>query len=805
MSVRDVTRLVDELQQDAAFGCRRMLRQPGFATVIILTLTVAIGANTAIFSVANALLFKPLPAVTAPHELARIKAGETQMAWPNYEDVRRDNRVFTDVIALRTFAAGLPTADRPVRLTGQQTSDNFFVVLAARPAMGRTYTPADSRRDEVVLADHIWRTRFGSDPSLVGRVLTLGGRAFEVIGIMTREFRGISPPGGSPDFWIAVDPTTTAGLHDRSDAAFEIVGRLKSGVTHEQAAAALQVLAGQLRTAHPQIPEAFLRVKVFSVDGIRAFEGMTRRLMPVFAFLGVMTIVTGFVLLIACANIAGMLLGHASARRQEIAMRLALGAGRGRLMRQLLMESLVPAAIGGAAGGVLANLLARSFNVVSASLPFGGNVDLQTDGRVLMYTLGLTVVTVLVFGLAPARRAARFDVMSSLKDDHGGATPRQNTRRLLVAAQVAVSTALLLWSGLFLRSLGRINDVNPGFDPAGVLLAGVTFERESAEQAMRVLTELQQRVGDSAAVQSAGLASVVPLAMTGREEFDVSITDQAGGTSRRSVVANRLAPGWFETVRIPFVAGRDFSWNDREGSPRVAIVNETLARQFWNGAALGKQIHHNRQPLEVVGVVRDSKYWTLGESITPTLYLPFRQGLAQAMTLHMRTADPRGATGVLLAEMHRLAPHLSVDMKPMSEAVAAAIRPAQIGAAATGAFGVLAIMLSAMGVYGLVSFLVVQRRREIGVRKALGATTKDILVLITGSMAGLTGLGLAIGTGLGALGALALRGFIFGVSPLDPTTIAAAIVVVTTTALAASGLPALAASRVDPVVTLRNS
>lgn len=320
-----------------------------------------------------------------------------------------------------------------------------------------------------------------------------------------------------------------------------------------------------------------------------------------------------------------------------------------------------------------------------------------------------------------------------------------------------------------------------------------------------MLTELQRRVRASGPVLSAGLASIVPLAMAGREAFDVSIADAAGGTSRRPVLANRLAPGWFETVRIPFVAGRDFTWEDREGSPRVAIVNETLARQFWNGAGLGKQIVHNGQPSVVVGVVRDSKYWTLGETIAPTLYLPYRQGLASSMTLHVRTADPRATTSVILGEMQRLAPGVAVDIEPMTDAVAVAVRPAQIGAAATGAFGVLAILLSTLGVYGLVAFFVVQRLREISVRQALGATTNDILLMIMFSSGKLTGLGLVVGLGIGALGAVALRGFIFGVSPLDPATVVADVGFVTIAALAASAVPALTATRVDLVAALRDT
>jgi predicted permease len=447
--------------------------------------------------------------------------------------------------------------------------------------------------------------------------------------------------------------------------------------------------------------------------------------------------------------------------------------------------------------------LAGSFNVVTSSLPVSLELNLETDLRMLMYSAALTIVATLVCGLVPARGASRFDVVSSLKDSNNGATGPRRMRRALVVGQVAASAALLIWSGLFLRSLGRINDVNPGFDPTGVLLAGIELERNAGEPAERILVELQQRIADLPAVESAGLAKIVPLAMAGREEFDVSIADHTPYTPRR-VTANRLSPGWFDAVRIPFIAGRDFTSDDRQGAPMVVIVNETLARQFWNGDALGKRITYRKQPVEVVGVVRDSKYWTLGEEITPTVYLPFRQETASSMTLHIRTADSKAATSAVLREMQRLAPAVPVEIEPMTEAVSVAVLPARIGAAATGAFGILAILLSALGVYGLVSFLVVQRTREIALRRALGAGTADIVRAVVGSSATLTIAGLAGGVGVGVLGGLALQGFIFGVSPLDLATLLGAASVVMAAALLASVVPALTAVRVDPIVALRD-
>jgi predicted permease len=505
------------------------------------------------------------------------------------------------------------------------------------------------------------------------------------------------------------------------------------------------------------------------------------------------------VLLIACANVAGMLLGRASARRQEIAIRRALGAGRGRVIRQLLTESMLLASIGGLAGGLLAHWLSGGITAASSWLPIAQDLDLRMDLRILVYATAVTALTAVLFGLAPAQRAAGFDVVASLKDDNGGSIGRQRMRRILVGAQVAMSTALLLWSGLFGRSLGRMQHVDPGFDPSGVLLATMTFERGSSPQVNSIVTSIPQRVRDSGAVESAGLSTIVPLAMSDREEFDVTFADSTGAMVRRPVLANRLSPGWFATMRIPLVAGRDFTGTDRDGAPRVAIVNETLARQFWNGDALGRRIVHNRQSLDVVGVVRDSKYWTLGETAAPALYLPVLQGSPRTVTVFARTTDRGSTTAVIQREVQRVAPELAVEIRPMDEAVAVALRPAQIGAAATGTFGVVAILLSGLGVYGLVSFAVLQRRREIGVRQVLGATPKDIAVLIVGTMARLTAAGITMGLAAGALGAMALRGFLVGVTPLDPVTVALDVAVVTIAALLACGPAALRASRTDPV------
>ena len=444
----------------------------------------------------------------------------------------------------------------------------------------------------------------------------------------------------------------------------------------------------RLKAEYPELPESFLATEARPVEGVHAFRGMASLLLPVFGFLAVLTVVSGFVLVIGCSNIAGLLLGRAAMRRREIAVRVSLGASRSRLLRQLLTESLVLAAAGGAAGLLLAAALGAVVRYGVASLPVPLELDLAIDRRVLAYVIGLSTATSVFFGLLPARRALRPDLVSSLKADTSGTPERQRLRRVLVAGQVAVCSALVIWSVLFLRSLGTIYTIDPGFDPGNVMLSTFEFDRGAidAERGDQIVTEWTQRVAASPAVQSAAIATVVPLALTGREEFDVSLPSDAEGTRRR-VVANRISPGWFATVRIALVAGRDFTWDDRRGAPGVAIVNETLARQFWNGKALGERLRFGDRTLEVVGVARDSKYRTLGETTRPLVYLPVRQEFVHFVTLHVRTADPRATVATMTSELQRLMPGADARIESMTDAVGVAVIPAQVGAAVTGTFG----------------------------------------------------------------------------------------------------------------------
>jgi putative ABC transport system permease protein len=792
---RTFGRFVEELRQDASYGLRLLVRNPGFSAVALLTLAVAIGGNAAIFSVVNALALKPLP-VRAPDQIARIYPGESQMSWPNYQDLRERTTVFDDVAAHAAAMRSLTSAENTSRAIGELVSPNYLTMLGVPPMLGRTFTTADTRADVIVLSERTWRTRYAGDPTIVGQRISLNTAPYEVLGVMPAGFRGVRPPGLMSEFWIPVDVSSgNRTLQERGRPAFEVIGRLDEGRTREQALAEMQVLAKQIVAEHPESKDSFRSMEVFLVNGLDGFRGMATIVVPIFLFVGLMTIVAGFVLLVGCANIAGLLLGRGTARRREIAVRLALGARRGRLIRQLLTESLVLAAIGGAAGILLALWLGSTLNALAARLPFPIEFDLVADRRMLAYTVGLSVLTCLLCGLAPARRSTRLAVVEALKDDDP-ARFRQRFRHALVIGQVTISCLLLLWGGLFVRSLMKIHQVDPGFDPTGVVVANVQIPTTRESDIAAAATQLLASARELPAAQSAGISTVVPLSLTGREEHDMRPDND---TRRRRVVRNRITPGWFETMRIPVIAGRDFQSSDGP-SAKVAIVNETAARLFWNGDAVG----HRIDDFEVVGVVRDTKYWTLGETIRPLVYSLVVQRPWPELNLHVRTADIASTTTTLRQMIHRLAPDAAVDVAPLASVVSVATLPAQVGATLTGAFGALAAMLAMMGIYGLVSLTVAQRTREIGIRKAIGASTADIVRLVLRTSRRQVAIGLALGAIFGSLGARLLGGFIVGVSPLDPVTLAGTAALVIGTAAAASALPAARAARVDPLRVLKS-
>jgi predicted permease len=796
---RTIARWTGEIGQDAVFGMRLLRRSPGFATAAILTLALAIGGNATVFSLVNALAFKGL-AVHAPEEIVRIYTGESQTSWPNFVDIAEASTVFSSVAAHAVTETGLAIGADITRVLGETTSNNYLSMLGVPAQLGRIYVPSDTRADIVVLGHRTWRARFAADPSIVGRTILLAGQQVEVLGVMPESFRGAQPPGFVSDFWRPIDPATSRRtMEERNNPQFVIVGRLATGVTAAQAQAATRAVALQIGAAHPSVAKQLAATEVFPFEGIGKFRGMAGTLAPLFLFVGAMTIIAGVLLLVGCANIAGLLLGRGAARRREMGVRLALGASRGRLIRQLLTESLVLALAGGATGILLATWLGNIISAVVGRLPMPIALDLSIDRRTLLFTFAISLVTSVLCGLAPARRATSMAVMPSLKDD-AAAPRRQRLRYWLVVGQVGLSCALLLWGGLFARSLNAASQIDPGFDPAGIVIGRLTFgSRLEPSARTALLDELRVRIAAVPGVSSLGVATIVPLSFTGREEMRMRTGEDPPDSRGRWVMVNRLGPGWYETLRIPLVAGRDFSPADRVGTPRVAIVNETLARQFWNGDAIGKRIGD----AEVIGIARDSKYWTLGETILPVVYTAHDQRPERQVTLFMRTSDVAAGTKALRAEINRLDPTTFVDVQPMTDAVAAALVPARLGAIMTGTFGAIGALLAMMGIYGLVAFSVAERTREIGIRKAIGASTSAVVVLMMAGALIPAGVGLLGGLGLGYAGARALRGFIIGVAPHDPLTMVLAGAVVIATVVVASALPARRAARIDPLVTLK--
>jgi putative ABC transport system permease protein len=800
--------MTDQLGRDLRYAVRQLIRSPGFTAIAVLTLGLGIGANSAIFSVVNAVLLRPLP-FQEPSRLVRVNEarpdGTTNtVSYPNFRDWQKSGGVFQSSAIYRTQALNLTGADEAERVTGALVSADFFRVLGLTPVYGRYFTEGEDVRgadDVAVLSRDLWQRRFAGERDLVGRSVTVDGRSLTVVGVATADFH--FPEG--VDLWIPVSHDDPQLLDNRGLHAYDVIGRLGPGMTVERAAARLDPVADRLAREYPASN------KGWGIALRPLHESLVENLRPT---LLVLLGAVGFVLLIASANVANMMLARSSARRRELSIRAALGASRGRLVRQLLTESLVIALLGGALGLVLAawgvdGLLALG----PEELPAGEGIVL--DRAVLGFTFGVAVLTSLVFGLLPATHTATPNAEASLRD--GGRTSggihRQRTRRLLVVTEIALALLLLVGTGLMVQSFRRLQEVDPGFNPDGVLTARLALSRANPDTARVIgfFRELVERAEALPGVTAAAAVSYLPLGADGaRYAFSVEGQPPLETQLRPRTEFNVVTPGYFATMEIPLLQGRDLAERDRWESPAVVVVNQSLARRFWpNESAIGKRLTLGEPEeggwMTVVGVVGDVKQRSLATESRPQMYGSQAQVGLPEMALLVRTAmDPSALAPAIRGIVATLDPTVPVsDIRSLTRVKGASIATDRFRAIVLATFALVALALAAIGVYGVISYGVVQRSQEIGIRMALGARRAEIIRLVVGE--GM--LTVAVGIVLGVLAAAGLARFLasllYAVQPDDPAIFVAISCLIAAVALAACVLPARRAMQVDPAGTLR--
>lgn len=811
------------LLKDVRFGLRRLLKSPGFTLVAVASLALGIGANTAIFSLVNTVLLRRLPVADSGRLVSLSVSGkdDTMLAfsYPSYTDFRDRNEVLSGVFAERMAPMSLSRDGSNERIWGYLVTGNYFDVLGVKAARGRTLTPEDDRArlasPVAVVSYGCWKRRFASDPGIVGRDINVNDHTFKVVGVLPEGFSGIeviyTPEVFMPmtmQEWVELG---NAWLDRRTTQNIFAVGRLKDGVNEAQAEASLNVLAQQLGKEYPDTNEGQKITLIppgFIVPQLRgAFVSFTAVLM----------VAVGLVLLIACVNLANLLLARAAARRKEIAICIAMGASRWRLVRQLLTESVLLSLAGGAAGLLLAVWLLDLIAAYRPPIDVPVWVDLSVDWRVMSFALAASLATSLLFGLVPALQATRTDLVPALKDGaaHAGRR-RTRLRSSLVVAQVMLSLVLLVAAGLVVRALRQLQTMNPGFDVENGLIMSFDLGLQGYDEARGREFERQliERVKALPGVRAASLTDLFPLSLNDSNS-DFYVEGQPAVRGANAPLAMRASVGqdYFKAMNIPLLAGRSFEERDEENAPRVVVINETVARRFFPGEnpaaeAVGKRLSLKGSEgpwIEIVGVAKAGKYWTIGEAPQFFIYSPIRQSYSSSVTLMARTeGDPRTLVSAIRGEARKLDANLPLfDVKTMNEHLGVSLFPARVAAALLGGFGLLALLLAAMGIYGVVSYSAAQRTREIGIRLALGAQGKDVLRLVAGRGMMLV----AVGLSLGLIVALVLTRFmesvLYGVSATDPLTFALVVALLALVALVACLVPARRATKVDPMVALR--
>jgi len=810
---------METLLKDLRYGIRSLLKHSSFTAIAVITLALGIGANTAMFSVINAVLLRPLPyhdpgrLVTIWEESPERDLYQLPISYANYRDWVDQNHVFEQISAYTFTNLNLTGAGEPARLSTVRTSANLFSLVGATPRLGRTFLPEEDKEGGnrvVILAHALWQSRFGSDPAIIGKSLTLNNQSHTVVGVMSPNFQ--FPVGFGYLGKVLNDPTdlyvpiaATGDEARRGNYSFFALGRLKPGVTIDQARAEMTTIERRLEQQYPEGNTGI------GVSLIPTQEQTVKEIRPA---LLVLLGAVAFMLLIACANIANLLLARAASRQKEIAIRTALGASRLRVLRLLLTESLILSL----AGGLLGLLLAFwGTDALMALTP--DNIprlnEVGVDARVFGFTLAVSLVTGIFFGLIPAIHASKPDLNEALKEGSRGAmgsSAGKRTRSVLVAVEVALSLVLLIGAGLMIKSFARLQQMNLGFNPEKVLAVTLTLsnsrypeERQQAAFFQETLNRLQSLPG----VQSAGATTALPLTLElSGSDFRIEGHPEPEAGKELIIHTRSVSPGYFGTLGIRLLKGRDFSDRDKSDAPRTAVINSELARiYFLNEDPLGKRITFDdgQSWISIVGVIGDVKQLGLDSSAKPEVYFPYLQVSEPSMSLVARTvSDPLSLAAAVKNQIQTIDKDLPIDeAKTMQQLLAESISGRQFNMLLLTIFALVALVLAVVGIYGVMSYTVTQRTHEIGIRVAIGAQSRDVFRMVIGQGMRLAIIGVAFGL-VGAFGLTRLMtSMLFGVEPTDPATFVTIAVLLTVVALVACYIPGRRATKVNPLVALR--
>lgn len=818
--------IMENLIKDIRYGVRMLTKNPGVTLVAVITLALGIGANTAIFSGVSAFLMRPLPVPNAdelirPMEIAEDRGVTDDWSYPDFIDYRDQSTSFVGLSAEDMIQVAINAENQNDVIWGQVVSANYFDVLQVTPIMGRKFLPDEDKtiggNPVVVLSHSFWQRRMTSDPNIVGKTIQLNNRAYQVIGVTPDYFSG-SKWALSMDFWVPISMAEELRrnpgiLTERGSHWMTVVGRLKPGVSIDQASADVNAIAARLNQTYPTERANTTQAKVMGeVDG--RFEDMG----GIFKSAGAIAMaIVGLILLIACANVANLMLARAAARRKEIGIRLALGANRARLIRQLLTESLLLSIAGGALGLLLALWVSDLMEGFIPVLEYNVISDFfAIDSSALIFTLIISLGTGLVFGLAPALQSSNPDVVPVLKGDpeatQRGKRRAFGLRNVLVVAQVALSLVVLVCGGLFIKSFRKAQTMDPGFDnPKGLILSlSPQLIGYDEEQSRNFYKQLMERVSHVPGVESAAFTRLLPLSDSSNSNGPILKEGETlpPGSAGRNIMTTVISPGYFNTMQIQFIEGRDFDNRDQLNTPRVVIVNQRMAQMLWPGeSAVGKRIFigEGSNPREVIGVVKTGKYRALAEDPRPYFYYAMAQSRPGTMAMVIRpSVDPRSLVGAIRHEVQTLDRRVPIfGVKTMDEHKTFALWAPNMAASFSLAFGVVAILLSAVGLYSVMAYIVSQRTREVGIRMALGANRADVMKLITRQGMRLAAVGVGIGLVLALALAKVLSSLLIGVSGYDVPMFLLVPVLLGVVALLACYLPARRATKVDPLVALR--